>query len=136
VASVEKSKEDIQIRCTKPAWQDAASTIPSNFEGWTLGNLVLGGIIGFGVDAATGAINEYPHTFQVPMTPLSAAAATPPAALAAPPPAPTATPAAVSGLTYPTSQMTVSSAAAGKTVLFPVTINNPYQPHWTVGGIQ
>src|SRR5271169_148479 len=46
VASVEKSKEDIQIRCTKPAWQDAASTIPSNFEGWTLGNLVLGGVIG------------------------------------------------------------------------------------------
>ena len=75
-------------------------------------------------------------TLQVPMTPLSAAAATPPAALAAPPPAPTATPAAVSGLTYPTSQVTVSSAAAGKTVLFPVTINNPYQPHWTVGGIQ
>jgi hypothetical protein len=67
VASVEKSKADIQIRCTKPGWQDAASTIPSNFQGWTVGNLVLGGLIGVGVDAATGAINDYPHTFQVPM---------------------------------------------------------------------
>jgi hypothetical protein len=88
VASVEKSKEDIQIHCMKPGWQDAASTIPSNFEGWTLGNIVFGGIIGVGVDAATGAINEYPHIFQVPMTPLSAPGGIAPMALSAPPPIP------------------------------------------------
>src|SRR5215470_9811030 len=67
VASVEKSKEDIQIRCANSGWQEAASTIPSNFQGWTVGNIVFGGLIGLGVDAATGAINDYPHTFQVPM---------------------------------------------------------------------
>jgi len=69
--TVDKSKDDVQVRCSKPGWQDAASTIPSNFEGWTLGNLLLGGVIGLGVDAATGAINEYAHSFQVPMTPIS-----------------------------------------------------------------
>jgi hypothetical protein len=88
VASVEKSKEDIQIRCTKAGWQDAASTIPSNFEGWTVGNIVFGGLIGLGVDAATGAINEYPHTFQVAMTPLSVPGSVAPMALGAPPPIP------------------------------------------------
>ncbi|HEY1836288.1 MAG: hypothetical protein WBQ17_12550 [Rhizomicrobium sp.] len=69
--TVEKSKEDILVRCMKPGWQDAAATIPSDFQGWTLGNLLIGGVIGLGVDAATGAINEYPHAFQVPMIPLN-----------------------------------------------------------------
>ena len=64
--TVKKSKDDIQARCTKPGWQDGIATIPSNFEGWTVGNIVLGGVIGLGVDAATGAINEYPHAFQIP----------------------------------------------------------------------
>jgi hypothetical protein len=67
VAKVSKSKQDIQIRCTKVGWKDATSTIPSDFEGWTLGNIILGGLIGVGVDATTGAINEYPHAFEVPM---------------------------------------------------------------------
>ena len=67
VAKVDKSKEDIQVRCTKTGWKDATATIPSSFEGWTLGNLLIGGVIGVGVDASTGAINEYPHAFQVPM---------------------------------------------------------------------
>ncbi len=67
VVKVQKSKEDIQAVCSKPGWQDGVATIPSNFEGWTVGNLVLGGIIGVGVDAATGAINHYPNSFQVPM---------------------------------------------------------------------
>ena|SRR3569832_781845 len=69
VAKVDKTKEDIQVRCTKAGFQDAFATIPSNFQGWTLGNLLLGGIIGVGVDASTGAMNEYPHAFAIPMTP-------------------------------------------------------------------
>jgi len=68
VVTVPRSKNNMAIRCTKEGWQDAAATIPSSFDGWTLGNLIIGGIIGIGVDAATGAINEYPNAFQVPMT--------------------------------------------------------------------
>ena len=60
-------------KVTKKRYRQAVSTIPSNFEGWTVGNVVLDGIVGFGVDAATGAINQYPHTFQVPMQPVIAA---------------------------------------------------------------
>src|SRR5882724_491759 len=46
--TVDKSKEDILVRCSKPGYQDASASIPSDFQGWTLGNLVLGGIIGVG----------------------------------------------------------------------------------------
>lgn len=74
IVTVDKSKEDIQAHCTKPGYQDAIATIPSDFQGWTLGNLILGGVIGLGVDAATGAINEYPHAFQIPMFPAAGAA--------------------------------------------------------------
>jgi hypothetical protein len=66
--TVQKSKEDMQVRCVKTGWQDGFGNIPSNFEGWTVGNLLFGGLIGVGVDAASGALNEYPHAFQVPMT--------------------------------------------------------------------
>jgi len=83
--TVEKSKEDIQARCTKPGWQDASAVIPSNFQGWTVGNIVFGGLIGLGVDAATGAINEYPNAFQIPMYPATPPPAPPP--VYAPPPA-------------------------------------------------
>ncbi len=76
--TVERSKEDIQVRCTKEGYQDATAIIPSNFEGWTVGNLIFGGIIGVGVDAATGAMNDYPNAFQVPMIPLNQVTLTPP----------------------------------------------------------
>jgi len=69
--TVDKSKEDILVKCSKPGYQDASASIPSDFQGWTLGNLVLGGLIGVGVDAASGAMNEYPRAFAVPMTALA-----------------------------------------------------------------
>jgi S1-C subfamily serine protease len=69
--TVDKSKDDILVKCTKPGYQDASASIPSDFQGWTLGNLVLGGLIGVGVDAASGAMNEYPGAFGVPMTPIA-----------------------------------------------------------------
>ncbi len=83
--TVERSKNDIQVRCTKDGYQDATAVIPSNFEGWTVGNLVFGGLIGVGVDAATGAMNDYPNAFQVPMVKLEQVQAAP---LAPPPTAP------------------------------------------------
>ena len=46
--------------------------IPSNFEGWTVGNLTFGGVNGLGIDSATGAINKNPYAFQVPITQLRA----------------------------------------------------------------
>jgi len=67
---VSKSKEDVTVTCTKDGYEEAVASIPSEFEGWTVGNIVFGGLIGLGVDAATGAINNYPNAFQVRMTPV------------------------------------------------------------------
>lgn len=66
--TVERSKDDIAVHCVKIGFADASTVIPSGFNAWTMGNLLLGGLIGLGVDAATGAINQYPSSFQVPMS--------------------------------------------------------------------
>jgi hypothetical protein len=71
--ALEKSKNDIQVLCTKPGFEDAAAVIPADFQGWTIGNVLIGGLIGLGVDAATGAIHEYPNAFQVQMKALPGA---------------------------------------------------------------
>ena len=71
--TVKRSKKDVQVHCMKDGYQEASATIPSNFEEWTLGNLLLGGVIGLGVDAGTGAVNKYPSTFEGPMSPNKAA---------------------------------------------------------------
>jgi len=73
VATVARSKSDINIQCHKPGYQTAVGVIPSSFETWTAGNLVFGGVVGLGVDAATGAINEYPSSYQLPMVPAAPA---------------------------------------------------------------
>jgi hypothetical protein len=60
-----------------------------------------------------------------------------PVALYAPQPAPAAIPIVASAPAYPASPApaaVASPATDGQTVLFPVTINNPYRPHWTAGG--
>ena len=57
---VEKDKDDLVVTCEKEGYRKKVIHTNSSFEGWTMGNLLLGGIIGLGVDAASGAINEYP----------------------------------------------------------------------------
>lgn len=60
----------MQVNCSKQGFTDGYGTVPSDFEGWTLGNLVIGGPLGVGIDAVTGAINEYPHSYPIPMSPV------------------------------------------------------------------
>jgi len=67
VTVLEKGKDAIQVRCSKECYEDGVGIIPSNFEGMTAGNIILGGIVGLGVDAATGAMNQYPSEISVHM---------------------------------------------------------------------
>jgi hypothetical protein len=85
-AHVQRGHNDLLIICTKPGYQEAWTTISSHLNDWTIGNLVT-----LGVDAGTGAIDQYPHSVQLPMqpaAPVAAAAQTP----ADTPPAPAAPP--------------------------------------------
>jgi uncharacterized protein YceK len=72
--SISKTKHDVNVHCTKAGYQDADAAVPSGFQAWTLGNLILGGIPGLVIDLATGATNEYPSEITVPMTQKTAAA--------------------------------------------------------------
>jgi len=87
---VSKSKEDLVAKCTMPGYQDATQRIASSFQSWTAGNVLIGGVIGIGVDAASGAMNEYPTTITIPMSPVGASAPpvapAPSSATATPPP--------------------------------------------------
>jgi hypothetical protein len=65
--SVAKGQDSIAVRCEKECYQAGTAIIPSNIEGMTAGNLLFGGVIGIGVDAATGAMNKYPPQTDVVM---------------------------------------------------------------------
>ena len=83
-AIVHKTKNDLSIVCNKDGFNEAHFTLSPHFNGATAGNILAGGIIGIGIDAATGANYNYPPSVAVPMTEL-AAPATPPTPADAPP---------------------------------------------------
>jgi len=58
---VGKSAGNIAVLCRKFGFEDTGGTIGSGFQPMTLGNIVLGGIIGVVVDASTGAMTKYPE---------------------------------------------------------------------------
>ena len=74
-ANVLRSKDDLQVSCRKPGWNEAVATNKSVrvIESWD--------ITAVAVDASTGAGHQYTAEVELPMTPV---------APAAPPPAPTA----------------------------------------------
>jgi len=67
---VPRSKKALQLGCSKPGYQTASKTVNSRVEGTTGGNLLFGGFIGAGVDAATGALYKYPETVVLNMEPV------------------------------------------------------------------
>lgn len=66
---VPRSKKALQLACTKAGYKDASRSINSKVEATTGGNLLIGGVIGGAVDAATGAMYKYPETVVLLMEP-------------------------------------------------------------------
>ena len=81
-ATVHKTKNDLDVECDKDGFQHASLKVPAKFGAATVGNVLAGGIIGIGVDAATGANYSYPTAISVPM---AATTGAPPAATPAAP---------------------------------------------------
>lgn len=67
--TLDKQSAALPITCTKECYVMGSSMIPSNTESMAAGNVILGGVVGLGVDAATGAMNKYPDLVTVAMTP-------------------------------------------------------------------
>jgi hypothetical protein len=76
-AQIHKTKNDLHITCKKDGFRDAGITVAPHFNGATTGNVIAGGLVGLGVDAATGANYNYPTGIAVPMMSVTDAAATP-----------------------------------------------------------
>jgi len=62
-----KSFGDMSASCKKDDSHVGVSTFASSAEGATWGNIVAGGLIGYAVDAGTGAGFSYPPTLNIEM---------------------------------------------------------------------
>ena len=68
---LDKSAKNIAVRCTKECYQDGVGVISSHTEEMTAGNVLVGGVVGLGVDAASGAMNKYNAENQIAMKPIA-----------------------------------------------------------------
>jgi len=81
--TVHKTKNNLDVTCTKDGFADASQSVQPHFNGATVGNVLAGGLIGMGVDAASGANYTYPDEINVPMKPSAPSVASNPPAPAA-----------------------------------------------------
>lgn len=71
VMPVSKASGNIGVSCTKEDYQPTVGSVSSEFQAMTFGNILLGGIIGVAVDAASGAMNKYPEQVTFVLIPAS-----------------------------------------------------------------
>lgn len=70
--TVDKTKYDITIICNKEGYQETTFLNHSGVAGATLGNIVLGGGIGWAIDSADGADNKYESPVNMTLNPMPA----------------------------------------------------------------
>jgi hypothetical protein len=63
--TVHRAYDDLSIYCTKTGEQPGFASAKSSTKGMAFGNILFGGIIGAGVDTATGAAYDYPALITV-----------------------------------------------------------------------
>lgn len=67
-----RSKKTLKFSCDKAGYQTATKNVVGRVEGSSAGNILVGGPIGVGVDALSGAIFKYPDEITIPMEKLGA----------------------------------------------------------------
>lgn len=65
--TVQRSYNDLNVRCEKDALDPGLTTVKSTTKGMAFGNIIFGGIIGGAVDVASGAAYDYPSLITVEM---------------------------------------------------------------------
>jgi hypothetical protein len=68
--TLQKGSENVAVRCQKECFTEGVGVIGTSAEAMAAGNIIAGGIIGLGVDAASGAMNKYSEQNQIAMQPL------------------------------------------------------------------
>ncbi|WP_148283526.1 hypothetical protein [Reyranella massiliensis] len=69
--NIARSKDNVIVSCTQEGYEQSNEVLVSSFTGATVGNLLLGGLVGVVVDAASGANNKYPDRVLIVLTPAS-----------------------------------------------------------------
>ena len=67
--TLDKTKHNIDVLCKKDGYIDAKEFAKSGTAGSTFGNIILGGGIGWAIDSAAGADNQYPDVITVNLSP-------------------------------------------------------------------
>lgn len=67
--AVGRNHRDMAMSCRKDGYKEASGGIASTFQSMTFGNIVFGGLIGVAVDAASGAMHEYPESVTLLLEP-------------------------------------------------------------------
>lgn len=65
--TVHRAYGDMNVTCEKAGMTPALASFKSSTKGMMAGNLLFGGVIGAGVDAASGAAYDYPALLQIMM---------------------------------------------------------------------
>lgn len=63
---VKRAYGPLSVQCYGPN-SSGQTEVESSVKGWFFGNILIGGLIGMGVDAATAAAWDYPQTIHVQM---------------------------------------------------------------------
>lgn len=64
---VHRSYGDLSVACKKDGEDPGITTVKSSTKGMAFGNILFGGVVGAGVDVATGAAYDYPSLITVEM---------------------------------------------------------------------
>jgi hypothetical protein len=76
---IRRSKTDLDINCSdNQTGATGKKTVESGLEPWTLANILLGVVIGLGVDFSTGSAWKYPSQIEVNMQPAQSTLVVPP----------------------------------------------------------
>ncbi len=70
--TISKSTRDLAVTCTRDGYAPAVQSVSASFQPATLGNLLLGGVVGIIVDASSGAANRYPDAVALSLQPVPA----------------------------------------------------------------
>lgn len=68
---ISKSRHDITVTCNKAEHEATSRTLTAGFQAMTLGNILIGGVVGIAADLASGAAITYPESVKVALWPRS-----------------------------------------------------------------
>jgi hypothetical protein len=69
--AVHRSYDDLNVRCQAAGYIANAGAAPSHSKDLTAGNLIVGGLIGMGLDIGEGSAYDYPNPITVNLQPIA-----------------------------------------------------------------